>query len=165
MLLAEIGAEGWVLIIGAVGIALTNIITSTVQIVINAYQEKNKILREEAIAKKVDIAAEKVAEVSSKQDTADRKQDQVAELVATKQQQADETMYKVHENLANKVDNVEKIAIKTQAYVNGATTVHLQKILKGLNKIASLTRLPEDIHAAELAKQELDRHLENQPKS
>lgn len=177
LLAADLDANAWVMIIGAVFLGLGQL----AQIFIGWRRELKKIEREDranaliaTVAEKQDIATEKVAEVADKQDEATRKVAEVAEIQAVaqvKQEVAQAKSAELHRVLLEetvqqtvKLDAIKETAEKTAAFVNGATTTQLQVSAEALRKLADRTHDPKDIHAAETAEGFLRKHMENQPK-
>ena len=65
MLIAEIGVEGWTVLIAAVCVGVGGIITNVVTLVLNYYQEQARIKREVETAAKVVETAAKVMDVKA----------------------------------------------------------------------------------------------------
>lgn len=169
MLLAELDANGWVMIIGAVFLGAGQI----VQMFIAWRRELKKIEREDAankliatVAQKQDVATQKVAEVAIKQDIATRKVDEVAhkqEVATAKSAEIHQVILEETASQTVKIDAIKETAEKTAAFVNGATTTQLEVTAEALRKLADKTHEPKDIHAAETAEAFLKKHLDNLP--
>ncbi len=171
ILAAELDANGWVMIIGALFLGAGQI----VQMVIAWRRELKKIEREDAanqliakVAQKQDIATEKVAEVAIKQDEATKKVAEVAEkaeVAQTKSAAMHQVLFQETAQQTVMLDAIKQTAEKTAAFVNGATTTQLQVTADALRQLANKTHEPKDIHAADAAEEFLKRHIENQPKT
>lgn len=163
MILAELDATGWSVVIGAFFMGAFKI----VELVINYYREKDRIAREAVISQKVDtvaekqdVAAEKVEQVAIKQDSVVEKQ----KLNDQKISNAHHVIIEQNTKLIEDSDEIRRLATKTAAFVNGATTTQLQVSAEALRKLADSTNDPKNIHAAEVAEAYLAKHIANQPK-
>lgn len=153
MILAELTAEGWVLVVGAIFVGLTNLAVKVSDMVVSYFREKDKIEREGQTAKKVDAVAAKVDAVA-----------QTAKDTTAAQVEAAAQVVEGHVELMAETKKQTVVLSEIKGYVNGWSTTQLQTATEALAKLAESEPSAENIAAANAAKAYLDRHIANQPK-
>jgi hypothetical protein len=179
MLLAEIDATGWVVIIGAGCVGVTGVLTSVATLVIGflerrraAEREEAKILRDAEAAKKVEevrvaavgtarlaaTAATKVEEVrvqavelKEQQEAARVEAATKAEEVKTTLEQATVVQSELMDSLKKTGEETKKTGLLTHDLVNSASLVQLKLYAVAAQRIADLTKDPADVEAAKVA--------------
>ena len=118
-LVAQINAEGWAVIISAIGIVTTQIVGMVLS-----------YLRAKDVAKKVETVEYKLHETNKITD--------------------------------NKLNDIAHTGEVTHSLVNNAMGVQLKVASVALRRVANLTKLPEDIKAAEVAERAYQEHESRQ---
>lgn len=159
--LAEIDATGWALIIGAVFVGLTSLITSVASLILGWIRENAKIKREELIADEVRNAAKEVKQVALKQAEAATEVKEVKTTLkeATAEQKEATTEQK------KILDRLDETSTESLKWSNHAYGVSL-KIVADLRR--EKANRPEanadDQRAATDAEQAYEEHMSQQKK-
>lgn len=150
MMLAEISAEGYCMILVALFVGIMQV----ANLIVGYLRERAKIARENQIADKVAEVAAETAKVKLAAEAAARLVAEVAvktAIVAKKQDLAVEAVHEVKDTLLNTVNSQDEklagIAQTAHKLVNSALSVQLRANVVSLRRIAELTKHPDDVEA------------------
>jgi hypothetical protein len=142
MTFGTITAEGWVLIIGAIGAVL-------VQLVLQVFQ----FLTARAAAKQSERNSEKIDTVTDKL----HEQDKLAA-------EAKKDLIKVTETSLAKQDELKTVVVDVKKLMNGRFTAQIREKAEAYRMLYNSTGDPGHKSLADNAEAELARHLENEKK-
>lgn len=169
---AELSAEGWTLVIGAVFFGVMRVFSMW----LDYNREIAKAARDAATAAKVEDVKTQLTRTDA---TTAQKLNEVARTVAEESRgvagkvaevkgalDATTEHHKLHEETAaqsaRKLTEMESVIVETHALVNSNMAVQLKISAVALRRIADLTKHAGDIAAADMAETLLKRHEEKQ---